>query len=371
MLVLKFLLGWHAWLISAGILLVALLVSRVAHTVIFSAGKKLAARTGSLLDESIFRHSHLPARWILPILTLFFALPLTALPPSMKIPIRHTLGLGLIGCAAWLGIALIEVFEDVIAHRYRVDVQDNLRARKIQTQTQVLHRIAVVVVSIVAISVMLMTFPEIRQFGVSLFASAGLAGLVVAMAARPTLSSLIAGVQIALTEPIRIDDVVIVDGEWGRIEEIGTTYVVVRIWDLRRLIVPLSYFIEHPFQNWTRTSASILGSVFIYTDYTAPVEEIRQEFRRILELSPLWDKQVCSLQVTNTSERTVELRALLSAADSSAAWDLRCLVREKLIAYLQTHYPGCLPTVRIEMASRSAEGNPARATADSLKRTLK
>jgi small-conductance mechanosensitive channel len=370
-LVVKFLAEWHAWLTSTLILLAAILIARVAHALIFSAGKKLVARTGNALDDSILRHAHRPAHWILPLLTLFFALSLTALPPAVMNPIRHALGLGLISCVAWLLVALISVFEDVIAERYRVDVQDNLRARKIQTQIQVLRRIAVVVISIVTFSIMLMTFPNIRQFGVSLFASAGLAGLVVAMAARPTLSSLIAGVQIALTEPIRIDDVVIVEGEWGRIEEIGTTYVVVRIWDLRRLIVPLSYFIEHPFQNWTRTSASILGSVFVYTDYAVPVEEIRQEFRRILESSPKWDKQVCVLQVTNASERTVELRALLSAADSSTAWDLRCLVREKLIEYLQKCYPDCLPRARIEMAPLPVRENPSPAGPASLQRALK
>lgn len=367
----KFLADWHAWLISAAVLAAAIVIARVAHAIIFSTGKKLAARTGSPLDDSIFRHSHRPARWILPILTLLFALPLTALPSTFKGPLRHALGLGLIACAAWLGIAMIEVFEDILAQRYRIDVQDNLQARKIQTQTEVLHRIAVVVISIVAISVMLMTFPEIRQFGVSLFASAGLAGLVVAMAARPTLSSLIAGVQIALTEPIRIDDVVIVEGEWGRIEEIGTTYVVVRIWDLRRLIVPLSYFIEHPFQNWTRTSASILGSVFIYTDYTIPVEDIRQEFSRILHSSASWDKQVCVLQVTNASERTIELRALMSAADSSTAWDLRCMVREKLIAFLQKDHPDCLPRARIEMNAKTEAGKQIEDSPFPAQRPLK
>ncbi len=367
----KLLANWHAWLVSTLILLVALVVARVAHSIIFSAGRKLAARTGSTLDDSIFRHSHRPARWILPLLCLFFALSITALPPGVMHPAQHALGLGLIGCVAWLLVALIAVFEDVIAERYRVDVKDNLQARKIQTQMQVLRRIAVVVISILTLSIMLMTFPQIRQFGVSLFASAGLAGLVVAMAARPTLSSLIAGIQIALTEPIRIDDVVIVEGEWGRIEEIGTTYVVVCIWDLRRLVVPLSYFIEHPFQNWTRTSASILGSVFIYTDYTVPVEEVRREFRRLLEATPSWDKKVCVLQVTNATEHTVELRALMSAADSSTAWDLRCLIREKLLAFLQKSYPDCLPRARIEVSPLPGGEKNFPAGQASMQRTLK
>ena len=176
-----------------------------------------------------------------------------------------------------------------------------------------------------------MTFPAIHQLGTSLLASAGIAGIIVGMAMKSTLSSLIAGLQIALTEPIRIDDVVIVAGEWGWIEEILTTYVVVRTWDLRRLVVPLSYFIENVFQNWTRNTADLLAYVYIYADYTVPVEELRQEFRRILETTPLWDKKVCVLQVSDATEHTMQIRALASAADSSQAWDLRCLVREQLI----------------------------------------
>jgi len=213
----------------------------------------------------------------------------------------------------------------------------------------VLRRVLVVVILIVGLSVMLMTFPTVRQFGATLFASAGLAGLVVGMAARPALANLLAGLQIAMTEPIRIDDVVIVDGEWGRIEEITTTYVVVCIWDLRRLIVPLSYFIEHPFQNWTRQTADLLGTVSIYADYTVPVEEVREELHRILDGSEQWDRKVWGLQVTDATERTMTLRALMSAPDSSKAWDLRCLVRERLIAFLQAKHPQSLPRARAEV----------------------
>jgi small-conductance mechanosensitive channel len=205
-----------------------------------------------------------------------------------------------------------------------------------------------VLVIVITVGFMLMTFPEIRRLGLSLFASAGIAGLVIGMAARPALSNLIAGLQIALTEPIRIDDVVIVEGEWGRIEEIGTTYVVVKIWDLRRMVVPLSYFIEKPFQNWTRVSADILGSVFLYTDYTVPVEALREELTRILKSTQLWDGTVNVLQLSDAREHTVEVRALMSARNSSDQWDLRCFVRERLIAFLQKNYPEALPRTRAE-----------------------
>ncbi|MDH3556239.1 MAG: mechanosensitive ion channel family protein, partial [Deltaproteobacteria bacterium] len=181
---------------------------------------------------------------------------------------------------------------------------------------------------------------------------AGIVGIIVGLAAQKSISTLFAGIQMAITQPIRIDDVVIVENEWGRIEEITLTYVVVRIWDLRRLIVPITYFLEKPFQNWTRISAEILGTVFLYVDYTVPVEAVRTELRRILENSPLWDGQICLLQVTNATERTTELRAIISATDASNAWELRCEVREKLIGFIRQNYPDGLPKVRAELHSQ-------------------
>jgi len=200
-----------------------------------------------------------------------------------------------------------------------------------------------------ASALMLMMFPKARQAGTTILASAGVIGLVVGMAAQRTIGAFIAGLQIAFTQPIRLDDVVIVENEWGRIEEIALTFVVVKIWDLRRLVVPITYFIENPFQNWTRTTADILGTVFIYVDYTVPIESVRAELKRIAEESQLWDKKVCVLQVTNSSERTVELRALVSAADASTAWSLRCEVREKLLTFLQKNHPDALPKIRAEL----------------------
>jgi small-conductance mechanosensitive channel len=196
---------------------------------------------------------------------------------------------------------------------------------------------------------MLMTFEKVRQLGTTILASAGVVGIVVGMAAQRTIATFIAGLQIAITQPIRVDDVVIVENEWGRIEEITLTYVVVRIWDLRRLIVPITYFIEKPFQNWTRISADILGTVFIYTDYTVPVDAIREQLQKILNESEHWDKKVCVLQVTSATDRTMELRALMSAADASMAWTLRCEVREKLIEFIKAEYPQALPKVRAEL----------------------
>ena len=196
---------------------------------------------------------------------------------------------------------------------------------------------------------MLMTFDRVRSLGAAILASAGIFGIVIGVAAQKTIGTFIAGFQIAITQPIRIDDVVVVENEWGRVEEITLTYVVIKIWDQRRLVVPITFFIEKPFQNWTRVSADLLGTVFIYVDYTIPVEAVREELRRILDKSHFWDKKVSGLEVTNTTERTVELRALVSAADSSNLWNLRCEVREKLIAFIQKNYPSSLPKLRAEL----------------------
>ena len=346
--------NWQKWAWSLGSAGGAILVGLLSHYLVFSAARRLAARSHNILDESLVHHSSRPAKWIFPILAGFLVTPGLPLAANAISAIRHVLAVVLIALLGWLLIALLNVVEDLFAARYRIDVEDNLTARRIRTQVRVLRRIAVAAIGIVALAVMLMTFPAIWNIGAGLFASAGAAGLVVGIAARPTLTNLLAGVQIALTEPIRLDDVVIVEGEWGWIEEIATTYVVVRIWDLRRLIVPLSYFNEKPFQNWTRTSSQILGTVFLYVDYTVPVAEVRTQLHKVLESSPLWDHRAWGLQVTNATERTVELRALVSASDSGKAWDLRCYVREALIAFLQEHHPQCLPLIRAEIDGRGS-----------------
>jgi Mechanosensitive ion channel len=259
-------------------------------------------------------------------------------------------------------VAMVDLVEAVLAHKYSIEMADNLAARRVRTQVQVLRRIIVMMIVLIAIAGVLMTFPAIRHIGESLFASAGLAAVVAGLAARTMLSNLLAGVQIALTQPIRLEDAVVVEGEWGWVEEITTTFVVVRIWDLRRLVLPISYFIEKPFQNWTRKSADLLGTVFLYTDYSVPVEEVRQELLRILQSSQLWDGKTWGLQVSNSTDRTLELRALMSAPNGSRAWDLRCLVREKLLQFLQQQYPESLPDqsrrakIRLAGQGRSIQG---------------
>jgi small-conductance mechanosensitive channel len=340
----------QAWLWPAIVLAGSIILAFVVHSVVFAIAKRLAKRTGGPIENSLVRHAERPTRWIFPLLAIILALPALPVRDQLVQMARHVVGVGVIASIAWVIIFLAEVFSDALYARYRTDIADNLTARRIRTQTTVLRRIFNLLVIIITTAIILMTFPTIHQLGTSLLASAGIAGIVIGMAMKSTLSSLIAGLQIALTEPIRIDDVVIVAGEWGWIEEILTTYVVVRTWDLRRLVVPLSYFIENVFQNWTY--------VYIYVDYTVPVEELRQEFRRILESTPLWDRKVCVLQVSDASEHSMQIRALTSAADSSKAWDLRCLVRENLIKFQQEKYPNSLPKARAEIHAFPPDGRP-------------
>ena len=248
---------------------------------------------------------------------------------------------------AWAIIVVIRIAKNQLLKNYDISIADNLKSRKVYTQYNILERILIFIVIIISIGIALMLFESVRSVGVSIFASAGIAGLIIGLAAQKALGSILAGLQIAITQPIRLDDVVIVENEWGWIEEINLTYVVVRIWDKRRLVVPSTFFLDRPFQNWTRTSADILGTVFIYTDYTMPFEPLRKELTRLLESSPHWDRKVNVLQVTDAKESTLEIRALMSAETSPQAWDLRVYVREKLVEFIQREYPQCLPRTRV------------------------
>tara|TARA_R110002020_G_scaffold17872_3_gene63328 strand:- start:4899 stop:6077 length:1179 start_codon:yes stop_codon:yes gene_type:complete len=270
--------------------------------------------------------------------------------------IQHLTSLATIAVITWIGIRAVQSVQKTIVAHNPVDVSDNLRARRIQTQTRLLVRTMSFFVLLFGVASMLTTFPAVRQVGTGLLASAGLAGLAVGFAAKPVLGNIIAGLQIAITQPIRIDDVVIVENEWGRVEEITGTYVVVRIWDDRRLVVPLQYFIEQPFQNWTRHTSSITGSVFFWADYGIPLQPLREELDRLLEKVPqLWDGRVKVLQVTDTTDKVIQLRVLASSANSGANWDLRCYLRENLIGFISRDYPEHLPQIRATLESTTGE----------------
>lgn len=281
------------------------------------------------------------------LITLFVLLVIPVLPlGDEKWVIWQIIVILLISFVAWLLIRLIRALRLITVERYDKQVQDT-KARKVFTQIRILERLLIGLVVILAFSSVLMTFEKVREIGVSILASAGVAGVILGFAAQRSLANILAGIQIAFTQPIRLDDVVVVEGEWGKIEEITLTYVVICIWDRRRLVLPITYFIEKPFQNWTRDTSDILAPVYLYTDYRISFEALRRELLRTVWGTELWDRQVAILQVTNATEKTVEIRALVSAGDLQDAWDLKCLVREKLLTYIQEHHPGSLPHSRV------------------------
>jgi len=310
---------------------------------------RLAERSTYKLDDILITHLRQPLQFLLPVLLVYPLLELAGLPFHQEETIAGILKVLTVMLIAWLAIRSVWVGEEGLLRHFDTSGPDNLTARRVHTQIKLMRQVVLFVIVILTIAVTLMMFEPLRVIGVSMLASAGVAGLIIGLSAQKVLGNLLAGIQIAITQPIRLDDVVIVENEWGWIEEITLTYVLVKIWDLRRLVVPISYFIEKPFQNWTRTSADILGTVFIYADYTIPIGKLREELTRILQSTDLWDGKVNGLQVTDAKENTVELRALMSAVDSPKAWDLRCLVRERLITFVQEHYPQCLPKYRAEL----------------------
>ena len=305
-----------------------------------------AAKTGSKFDYLIIPLIGKSLRVIVPVVGIIFALPILNLSPAYAELLSRGSSILLIAAVALIAFQAVNLVEKAVLARYDITVPDNLQARKIYTQVHVLGKTLYFVIGLFAVAAILMLFQEVRNFGTSILASAGVAGIILGFAAQKTIANLVAGFQLAMTQPIRLDDVVIVEGEWGRIEEITLTYVVIHIWDDRRLVAPLSYFIEKPFQNWTRTSADLMGSVFVWVDYSLPVDETRKALKEIIEPHPLWDKRYWNLQVTDATERTMQIRVLATAADSAKAFDLRCDIREKLIAYIQQNHPQSLPQLR-------------------------
>ncbi len=326
-------------IIFAVLFIIYLIVNRILW--------KIENKTRNELTKKLRKNLKVPVILLIIILALWLPFSFTEVPEIITNSANKILTILVIAIFAWISIRLVYLVKFLILKQYDIDQKDNLKARKVYTQFRIIQRILVFLILIIAISLALMTFNEIRRIGVSIIASAGVTGIILGFAAQKIIGGVLAGVQLAFTQPIRLDDVVVVENEWGRIEEINLTYVVVRIWDQRRLILPTTYFIEKPFQNWTRTSAEILGTVFIYTDYNVPFEELRKELTRLLQNCKYWDGKVNVLQVTNSTEKTVEIRALVSAIDSSTAWDLRVYIRENLIRFLQENYPDSLPKSRV------------------------
>jgi small-conductance mechanosensitive channel len=359
--------NWRAWLpdpvLSALILALALVIALILHGWLRHLARRLLAKRYPLVFSVITQMRGVTRLGLL-ILALIVAIPAAPIGAATAGWMSRLLLVAMIVLVGWSAITAMHIAADLYLRRFNIDRADNLLARKHITQIRVLLRSGDVLIVIVTIACALMTFDAVRQYGVSLFASAGVAGIVAGFAARPVLSNLFAGVQLAMTQPIRIDDAVVVEGEWGTIEEITSTYVVVRIWDWRRLIVPLSYFIEKPFQNWTRESAALIGTVLFYLDYRAPIGAMREKLKEICAHSKNWNGDVLALQVTNCKDWAIEVRAIMSGNSGGQTWDLRCEVREKMLDFLQREHPEALPRQRNELAATGAAGRIAHIGGD-------
>lgn len=345
--------AWQDWIWSAGLLVLALGLGFGLARLGLALSKRWAKQTAITTDDLMVKSLSGPIKLLAPTLLVRIAVGAVTLPDSVVVGLGHALTIIVICGVGWVAVRALTILEGAIYERSNAQTGDDSNARTIRTQVQALRNVAVFVVITVTISSALMTFDTVRQLGAGLLASAGLAGIVVGFAAQRSLGTLVAGIQIALAQPVRVDDVVVVEGEWGRVEEITLTYVVIRIWDLRRLIVPITYFIEKPFQNWTRTSTELLGTVELQLDYCIPIEDLRAELERIVRASPNWDQKTAKIQITATGERTMTVRPLVSASDASQLWDLRCEVREKLIDFVHRRYPAGLPRQRTDTFPQS------------------
>lgn len=336
------------WIIHLAVIVLCALLAVMLHALAARLVRSLLNRRSAYWATLIAKVRR-PTRLAALLLGLGFGASLAPIGEAGQEAIRRTLALGVVVFLGWTAATALDIWSLAYTRRFKLDVDDNLVARKHVTQIRILTRSGTILILVLTTGLALMTFPGVRQYGVSLLASAGAAGIIAGLALQPFLTNLIAGVQIATTQPIRIDDAVIVENEWGQIEEITSTYVVVRLWDWRRMVLPLTYFIQNPFQNWTRETASLIGTALIYVDYRAPVPVLRAKLEEIARGSPLWDGQVVNLAVTELFERTMQIRCLVSARNAGQTFDLRCEVREKMIAFLQAEMPHVLPRDRLEL----------------------
>ena len=290
------------------------------------------------------------------LLLINFSIPLLNVSPKTFYVLDKIVDILLTVSFAGILIALVKVGQDYFYHRYDLNKPDNLKERKIRTQLVFLRKVIVGLIIVVTVCVILLSFDNLRKLGTGLLTGVGIGGIIIGFAAQRSLGNLLAGFQIAFTQPLRIDDALLVEGEFGRVEEITLTYVVLHLWDQRRMILPINYFIEKPFQNWTRTTAEMMGTVILYLDYSVPLEPLREEFKRLLDASPLWDKRVSAVQVTGATERDIEVRLLMSARNSNEVFDLRCYIRENLILFIRENYPESLPKTRMELRERKVVG---------------
>ena len=348
------LLGWAPpWLVSTLLIIVAVVVAVAIHALVVQIVRRTVSRHSAFWQPLIAR-TRRPTRMAFIVAALGPAVSAAPLDAGQAAGAKHVLLVLFILLLGWMSLTALDIGAALYLRGFKVDVEDNLLARKHVTQVRILRRAVAILVGLLTLGLALMTIPGVRQWGVSLLAAGGAASLIVGLALQPLLTNLIAGIQIAVTQPIRIDDAVIVEKEWGNIEEINATYVVVRLWDWRRMVLPLSYFIQTPFQNWTRESAALIGTAMLYVDPAAPVDRLRAKLEEIAKASPLWDGKVVNLAVTDLTAEVMEVRCLVSARNAPRTFDLRCEVREKMMAFLRDELPEAFPRRRLALAAGEA-----------------
>jgi len=345
------------WAVIAIILIGFVFIGWAANQIVFAL-LKFAVRKKDAFWRGVVKRARLKLRIAVMIIALALAVTVSPLNPEPSLFIRQSLLFGFILVLGWIVMGAVEMWAVLALRRYDLTAEDNLLARKHVTQARILQRVATILIGLITLGLALMTIAEVRQWGLSLLASAGVVGIVAGLALQPFLTNMIAGVQIATAQPIRIDDAVIVEGEWGTVEEITSTYVVVKLWDWRRMVLPLTYFIQKPFQNWTRETARLIGTAFLYVDYEAPMDRLRAELERICRASPLWDGDVVNLQVTDITDRVAQVRCLASARNAPTAFDLRCEIREKMLAFMRDECPEALPKDRLAVERNAAPLTP-------------
>ncbi len=348
---------WPAWLWNIALILFSFLIGFLIKLIFIPLLRRQAIQQESYsLFRSFVRRFNRVLSVFIPLIVFNSLLPFAQFNERTLRVVSKINELLLVSFFAIVLIQGIKVFEDYLYHRFDINKENNLRERKIRTQIVFIRKVVVTLIIVISLAIILLSFDSMQKIGAGLLTGVGVGGIIIGFAAQKSLGNLLAGFQIAFTQPIRMDDVLVVEGEWGRVEEINLTYVVVNIWDKRRLVLPITYFIEKPFQNWTRTTSEILGTVFIYTDFTVPVQQLRDKLTTLLTGHPLWDGKVNVLQVTDFKERTMEIRCLMSCRNSGQAFDLRCYVREEMIAYIHTNFPNALARTRVDYQEGSEKG---------------
>ena len=344
------------WLVVAIVVTVFVGAGWIIHRIVFSILRRVV-KNRDLYWRGVLERVRKKLRILIILIAIGFSITVSPLDPEPSQSVRAVILFLTILVLGWIVAGAVDMWAVVHLRKFNMQTEDNLVARKHVTQTRILQRAAVVLIGLITVALALMTIGAVRQWGVSLLASAGVVGIIAGLALQPYLTNLIAGIQIATAQPIRIDDAVIVEGEWGTVEEITSTYVVIKLWDWRRMILPLSYFIEKPFQNWTRETSRLIGTAMLYVDYEAPMDRLRAELERICKASPLWDGDVVNLQVTDITDRVAQVRCLASARSAPVAFDLRCEIREKMLAFMRDQCPEALPQDRLNI-DRSANPLP-------------